>query len=217
MDEIERLMRERDEARAEVDAAYLERNQLVALLSKVFPAGLKRTEIPGWSPEWHGCVFVDFPWGQASWHYHERDAALFAHLGPYTGKWDGHTTEEKYKAIAAAQVASYADLRAEVERLSESAKAAWEAECVMRDQRDRYHAEWKQERQEVKRLREKYDSVLEANVGLLDGAPYVDARAAFRRGAEAMREACQQWCRAWENDGEAIADALADLRVEDKP
>jgi ubiquinone biosynthesis protein Coq4 len=40
---------------------------------------------------------------------------------------------------------------------------------------------------------------------------------AYRRGAEAMRLACQEWCRAWENDGEAIADALADLRVEDKP
>jgi len=39
---------------------------------------------------------------------------------------------------------------------------------------------------------------------------------AYRRGAEAMREACQQWCRAWENDGDAIADALADLQVEDK-
>ena len=40
---------------------------------------------------------------------------------------------------------------------------------------------------------------------------------AYRRGAEAMRLACQEWCRAWENNGEAIADALADLRVEDKP
>lgn len=44
-----------------------------------------------------------------------------------------------------------------------------------------------------------------------------DARTAFTRGAEEMREACQQWCIAWENDGEAIADALADLRVEDEP
>lgn len=40
---------------------------------------------------------------------------------------------------------------------------------------------------------------------------------AYRRGAEAMRLACQQWCRAWETNGDAIADALADLRVEDKP
>ena len=45
-------------------------------------------------------------------------------------------------------------------------------------------------RAELSKLRKDYDSVLEANVGLLDGAPYVDARAAFRRGAEAMREAC---------------------------
>lgn len=50
-------------------------------------------------------------------------------------------------------------------------------------------------RAELSKLREDYDSVLEANVGLLDGAPYVDARAAFRRGAEAMREACAQECR----------------------
>ncbi len=47
-------------------------------------------------------------------------------------------------------------------------------------------------------------------------AALASAADAYRRGAEAMREACQQWCRAWENNGEAIADALADLRVEDK-
>lgn len=50
-----------------------------------------------------------------------------------------------------------------------------------------------------------------------DGPCGVCRKCAFRRGAEAMRLACQQWCRAWENDGNAIADALADLRVEDKP
>lgn len=51
-------------------------------------------------------------------------------------------------------------------------------------------AERDEARAELSKLRKDYDSVLEANVGLLDGAPYVDARAAFRRGAEAMREAC---------------------------
>ena len=50
-----------------------------------------------------------------------------------------------------------------------------------------------------------------------DGPCGVCRKCAYRRGAEAMRLACQQWCRAWENNGEAIADALADLRVEDKP
>lgn len=65
--------------------------------------------------------------------------------------------EEKYLAIVEL-VDGYRrerdEARAEVERLSESTKAAWEAECVMRGQRDRYHAEWKRERQEVERLRE---------------------------------------------------------------
>jgi len=78
------------------------------------------------------------------------------------------------------------EARAEVEKLSESAKAAWEAECVMREQRDRYHAEWKQERQEVERLRAEAAPMNEHfNAGYRDGA-----RDAYRRGAEAMREAC---------------------------
>ena len=38
-------------------------------------------------------------------------------------------------------------------------------------------------------------------------------RDAYRRGAEAMRLACQEWCIAWENEGRDIADALADLAI----
>ena len=87
------------------DAAYTERNHLVALLSKIYPAGKARTAIEGWSPEWHGCVYIDFPWGQASWHYHDRDAGLFNHLEPYRGSWDGHTTEAKYELIRQAVAA----------------------------------------------------------------------------------------------------------------
>jgi hypothetical protein len=82
---------------------------------------------------------------------------------------------------------------------------------------DGYRRERDEARAELATLRKDYDSVLEANVGLLDDAPWADVRRAYIRGAEAMRLACQEWCRAWENDGEAIADALADLRVEDKP
>ena len=43
---------------------------------------------------------------------------------------------------------------------------------------------------ELSTLRKDYDSVLEANVGLLDDAPWADVRRAYIRGAEAMREAC---------------------------
>lgn len=81
------------------DAAYWERNQLVALLSKLFPSGTKRTSIDGWSDDWHGCVYIDLPTGQASWHYHDSQAYLFEHLPPYAGEWDGHTTAKKYERI----------------------------------------------------------------------------------------------------------------------
>jgi hypothetical protein len=91
-DRIKELERDRD-------GAYLERNQLVALLASVYPSGIKRTAIEGWHEDWHGCVYVDFPWGQASWHYHVSQADLFAHLPPYQGQWDGHSTEAKYTAI----------------------------------------------------------------------------------------------------------------------
>ena len=84
------------------DGAYEERNRVVALLASVFPSGVKKTAIPGWHAEWHGCVYVDLPTGQASWHYHDSQAHLFTHLPPYQGDWDGHTTEIKYKRVARA-------------------------------------------------------------------------------------------------------------------
>ena len=115
-DEIERLraaLASRDEAaqqpqgqelqemEARKDAAYLERNQVVAALAKCFPSGIARTAIEGWSEDWHGCVYIDLPTGQASWHFHDSHAYLFDGLPPYQGKWDGHTTEEKYARLAA--------------------------------------------------------------------------------------------------------------------
>jgi hypothetical protein len=85
---------------AVIDQAYSERNQLVSLLATLYPSGIKRTAIEGWDPAWHNCVYIDLPNGQASWHYHDREAHLFTHLPAYAGEWDGHTTEEKYRRIA---------------------------------------------------------------------------------------------------------------------
>lgn len=82
--------------------AYRERNQLVALLSTLFSSGKAKTAIEGWDEAWHGCVYIDFPWGQASWHYHINDEWMFEHLPPYMKEWDGHTTEAKYAEIAKA-------------------------------------------------------------------------------------------------------------------
>ena len=81
------------------DSVYEERNRLVALLARMFPSGVRRTAIENWDPAWHNCVFIELPWGQASWHFHDRDAYLFQGLPEYQGQWDGHTTQEKYEAI----------------------------------------------------------------------------------------------------------------------
>lgn len=93
--EIEDLKRNKDQA-------YSERNKLVAFLTRLFPSTRCKTAIAGWDPEWHGCVFIQTPEGQMSWHYHDSEAALFAHV-PETVwcDWDRHTTEEKYRRLEA--------------------------------------------------------------------------------------------------------------------
>lgn len=90
----------------ERDNAYTERNRLVALLARIYPSGLKKTNIEGWHPSWHNCVYIDLPTGQASWHFHDNDAHLFERLPPYDGEWDGHTTDEKYERIYRAMIAA---------------------------------------------------------------------------------------------------------------
>ncbi len=84
----------------DVASAYNERNCLVAALANLFPAGIQRTVIEGWDEAWQNCVYIDTPAGQMSWHYHDNEAAAFAHLPPYWGKWDGHDTPEKYERLA---------------------------------------------------------------------------------------------------------------------
>jgi hypothetical protein len=91
--------------RARKDAAYLERNRVVAALARAtialgFAAGTARTNIPGWPSDWHGCVYIDTPKGQASWHYPDSHAHLFDDLPVYTKPWDGHTTPGKYERLA---------------------------------------------------------------------------------------------------------------------
>jgi hypothetical protein len=109
---------------ARKDAAYLERNQCVALIARMalasgWRAGIARTAIEGWSEDWHGCVYVDLPTGQTSWHYHDSQAHLFADLPPYTGAWDGHDTPEKYRRVGAAFPGGKAAQPAQLEVLAE--------------------------------------------------------------------------------------------------
>lgn len=85
------------------NGAYAERNKLVALVSKVFPSCLGRHEEAdaGWDDDWRWIVYVTLPTGQCSWHIHDSDLPLFAHLRREDVTWDGHTTDEKYERLAA--------------------------------------------------------------------------------------------------------------------
>ena len=88
------------------DAAYKERNQVVAALARAamllgWKVGLRKTAIEGWDADWHNCVFIDLPTGQASWHFHDSELPLFRGLPDYDATWDGHTTPEKYERLEA--------------------------------------------------------------------------------------------------------------------
>jgi hypothetical protein len=90
---MQSLRRGEGEAVAEKDEAYRQRNYLVAALAKLFPSGIRKTDIPGWSDDWHGCCFIDLPSGQISYHFHDSHAHLFVGLPDYATPWDGHDKE----------------------------------------------------------------------------------------------------------------------------
>lgn len=74
---------------------YRERAHFVAFMSKLFPASKWVDEREPNYP----VIGVDTLAGQLSWHVHQDDMDLFAHVTEQ-GTWDGHTTEEKYERLA---------------------------------------------------------------------------------------------------------------------
>jgi hypothetical protein len=102
--EINRVRAEIERLQKQINSVYTERNRLVALIASLYPSGIKKTDIPGWDKEWHGCVYIDLPTGQASWHYHDSEAWMFTHLSRYEAEWDGHTTDEKYYRVGALEL-----------------------------------------------------------------------------------------------------------------
>ena len=86
------------------DLAYWERNQLVAYLSKIFPA---RIEIhpetdTSWEKDWRYICVIQFPEGTYSWHFHDSEFKYFSHLCVHysDNSYDGHTLEQKYEALS---------------------------------------------------------------------------------------------------------------------
>ena len=81
------------------DEAYLERNFLAAALAREYPSGVRETKIPFWNPEWNGCVYIDLPTGQISYHYHIKQAWLFKDLPTYKKEYDGHDKGEVHRRL----------------------------------------------------------------------------------------------------------------------
>lgn len=89
------------EAIAEKDEAYRQRNYLVAALARLYPSGVRNTDIPGWSDDWHGCCFIDLPSGQISYHFHDSHRYLFDGLPAYETPWDGHDKDAVHARLLA--------------------------------------------------------------------------------------------------------------------
>lgn len=93
------------------DVAYDERNRMVAVLSKIWPAHLAQhpESDTTWERDWMTIVCIHSPMGQLTWHVHDDQRLLFAHLTMSEGHWDGHSTEEKYARLAAMGVTRTGD------------------------------------------------------------------------------------------------------------
>lgn len=87
-----------DRAPGEVDMLYRERAHLVAHLAAYYPSTAGYTD-PS-APEWL-VITVQMPEGQATWHIAAQDTPLFEHVRREDVAWDGHTSSEKYRRLAA--------------------------------------------------------------------------------------------------------------------
>jgi hypothetical protein len=74
------------------DAAYQERNKLLAYLSQKFPSHLTEHDPSDatWDDMWRTIVVIALPEGETSWHIHDHEIKLFEHLElkPYAKESD---------------------------------------------------------------------------------------------------------------------------------
>lgn len=82
-------------------SVYRERAELIALVASMYPAVMAYSD-PA-EPDWP-VIYVETPSGQLSWHLSKDDLPLFPHVQVVEAydaraRWDGHTTEEKYRRV----------------------------------------------------------------------------------------------------------------------
>jgi hypothetical protein len=90
--------------RTATEKAFRERDALVVVLSKLWPAHLMRSSDndPSYGPDWQWVVCIHSPGGQVSWRINDSALSFYAHLERlHENHWDGHNTKEKYARLAA--------------------------------------------------------------------------------------------------------------------
>ncbi len=111
---------------AALNSAYRERNAVVAALIR--SNGWKAEVVMAPDTEGWWIVYAETPQGQVSWHIAPEDMDLFRDwpvaFGSRPSPWDGHTTEEKYRRLAAIEAEAAAAVSAR-----EGLDTAW-AEAV---------------------------------------------------------------------------------------
>lgn len=112
--------------RTPLDQAYWERGQLVTALAKLYPAHIYTDPT---EPAWP-VLCVHLPAGAASWHFPANEiVGYLATLEVTASDWDGHTTDEKYRRLAAA-IRCKATLEPTPRELALMALAAAAIACV---------------------------------------------------------------------------------------
>ncbi len=102
--EVAKLRAEVERLTAQKDGAYAERDKCVAALATLAHAMgwtvYLGTHVGEWEDDWRNIVFIDTPYGQVSWHYHDSEREWFAWIGlvqPREPKaWDGHPSFWQY-------------------------------------------------------------------------------------------------------------------------
>lgn len=97
-----------DQLTKEKNQAYSERNKVVAALATILASAelnvylAKHDEEDSlWDKEWRNILVIETFKGQITWHLHDSDLPLFKQFEFNPAyKYDGHTTEEKYKRLA---------------------------------------------------------------------------------------------------------------------
>ena len=76
---------------------YNERDRLIALLSTFYHSYLSYDK--DGEEGFRNVVYIETDAGQLSWHIADNELPLFSHLPKADNKWDGHSTETKYKRV----------------------------------------------------------------------------------------------------------------------